>query len=328
MSIISGLVSVVIPYFNSAKQIRKCVESVLAQTYSKLEIIVVDDGSDDDVFSSLADIDDFRLKKPFRIQHSGVSAARNVGIIQAAGEYIIFIDADDWIEPNHVEVLLKGLDIADLAMIEMIIDYPDKSEISPQTHDLFMSHKILDLKDYNLLFESYLLSSPCNKIYRTKYLKEIDFLYFEKGISYAEDLLFNLEYLQRIKSVALMPFITYHYVKNPTSATKRYHRNTTYTIRCIISSARHLFVKVSVETERIFMELMLWGLYNIHHPNTDMTSREQIAAIKYLLSIPEIRVARSHALQRTKISNKYKILLAIDSPWLIHKVVKFMLKRK
>lgn len=85
------LISVVIPCFNNAAFIRKCVESVLAQDYKNLEIIVVDDGSDDDPAKALADVSDSRLKPVIRISHQGVSASRNIGIEYADGEYILLL---------------------------------------------------------------------------------------------------------------------------------------------------------------------------------------------------------------------------------------------
>lgn len=326
MSVVNVLVSVIIPCYNNAKLIRKCVKSVLAQTYHQFEILIIDDGSEDNISAELVDIEDSRLKKIIRIQHSGVSAARNVGIIAANGEYIIFVDGDDWIEPNHIEILLTGLEKAEMAMIEMITDYQDKSVINSQTNSLFVNNRTLGFEKYNLLFESYLLSSPCNKIYRTEFIKGKSCLYFERGVSYAEDLLFNLEYFRQIHSVALMPFATYHYVKQPISGTTRYHSNTNYTIRCIVKAARQLFNSFTIQTDRMLLELMLWGLHNIHHPNTDLSSREQIAAVKDLLSIPELRSAKARALEYTAISFRYRFLLLIGSSWLIHKAIDYISK--
>lgn len=100
------LISVIVPVYNGEKFIHKCVDSILAQTYSNLEIILVDDGSSD----TSAQICDEYTQKDARIkvihqQNAGVSAARNTGIKNAQGEYISFIDQDDWVAPTFIETL-------------------------------------------------------------------------------------------------------------------------------------------------------------------------------------------------------------------------------
>ena len=102
------LISVIIPVYNGAKYLHKCVDSVLAQTYTNLEIILIDDGSTDTTIQ----ICDNYAKKERRIRaihqpNRGLSAARNAGIIQAHGDYIAFADADDWVAPTFIETLWK-----------------------------------------------------------------------------------------------------------------------------------------------------------------------------------------------------------------------------
>lgn len=107
---ICPLISVIIPVYKVEKYIVKCVESILAQTYRNLEIILVDDGSPDncpgicDEFAAL----DTRVRVIHK-DNSGVSDARNIGLNVAKGEYIGFIDSDDWIAPNMYETLLASI---------------------------------------------------------------------------------------------------------------------------------------------------------------------------------------------------------------------------
>ena len=102
------LISVVVPVYNVEKYIDKCINSIINQTYKNLEIILVDDGSPD----NCGKICDEYAKKDNRIkvthkENGGVSSARNIGIKNATGDWLTFVDADDWIENNFVEQLLK-----------------------------------------------------------------------------------------------------------------------------------------------------------------------------------------------------------------------------
>lgn len=314
------MISVIIPCFNNAALIGKCVESVLAQTFTDFEIIVVDDGSDDDVFAALAHISDPRLRRPIKISHAGVSAARNIGIFEARGEYCVFIDGDDWVEPNHLQVLYDGLALADMALIEMIIDYSDgRSEINPFSHSIFEKKGVINRSEFNSLFATYLLSSPCNKIYKTDLLKGSNYLFFDTGISYAEDLLFNLEYCLHINSIAVIPSVTYHYVKHKSSGTGRYHRNTGYTLERLTKAVGDLTPQFSDNDKRILADFLLWGIHNIHHRDSDLTDLQKIAAVGQILAIPALRDSMKTGLSKTGISKKYRLILATKSPWLIHK---------
>lgn len=105
------LISVIVPVYNVDKYLSKCIESIIYQSYEHLEIIIIDDGSND---TSASICDDFALQdqriKVFHCLNHGVSAARNRGIKEARGEYISFIDSDDFIERDFYESLLHAID--------------------------------------------------------------------------------------------------------------------------------------------------------------------------------------------------------------------------
>lgn len=311
------MVSVVIPYYNNAPYVRKCVESVLNQTYENFEIIIVDDGSKDDLLTAIEGLNDQRLHAPIKLSHGGVSSARNAGIIRARGECIIFIDGDDWVEPNHIEILVTGLSQADMSMIEMVNEFKDHQTVNEKAHPLYSLEDIIRVDDFDKLFYTYLLSSPCNKIYRTNLLKGEKFTYFESSISYAEDLLFNLKYFKNINSVKLNPQQTYHYVKHEGSGTTRYHQNTVFIVQSIINAAGSLISNFSAQGDRMLMDLMLWGFKNINHPDSCLTSKEKVAAINMLLSLPALRKARKKGLPLTGISQMYRMLIYLDSGFLL-----------
>ncbi|AEH50340.1 glycosyltransferase family 2 protein [Pseudothermotoga thermarum] len=113
------LVSIVVPVFNTEKYLKKCVDSLLNQTYKNIEVLLVNDGSTD---NSGKICDEYALIDPrvrvFHIQNSGAGVARNVGIKNAKGEYITFVDSDDWVSEKYIETLL-GLILKEDADISM-----------------------------------------------------------------------------------------------------------------------------------------------------------------------------------------------------------------
>ena len=131
-----GKVSVIVPVYNVEKYVAKCIESILGQTYSDIEILIVDDGSTDGSYAicrRYADID-FRIKL-FTQDNEGLSASRNKMLKEATGEYILFVDADDWILPYLVERLLELIDEydADIASCSYVKTKTD-SAILPHCH--------------------------------------------------------------------------------------------------------------------------------------------------------------------------------------------------
>lgn len=116
-----GLISVIIPVYNSEKYLLQCIESVLAQTYSNYEILLIDDGSKDSS-PQLCDVYAIKYKcvRVFHKQNGGASSARNTGIKEANGKYIFFLDSDDWIEPNTLETMIitAAKENADLVFCE------------------------------------------------------------------------------------------------------------------------------------------------------------------------------------------------------------------
>lgn len=120
---ITPVVSVVIPVYNKSPYIIDCLNSVVGQTYQNLEVLVIDDGSTDDSWEKLrryvGERDENTAKSCvhlFQIPHSGPSAARNKGLEEATGEYVTFVDADDYCEPGYIEHLVAGIGDADLCI--------------------------------------------------------------------------------------------------------------------------------------------------------------------------------------------------------------------
>ena len=112
-----ALVSIIIPTYNTKLYIDRCLQSIINQSYKNIEIIVIDDGSADQTADYI--ISQYSTIAVYKQANKGVSSARNYGIDVAKGEYILFVDSDDWIDMNVVELLLEGIQKGkcDMAMI-------------------------------------------------------------------------------------------------------------------------------------------------------------------------------------------------------------------
>jgi glycosyltransferase involved in cell wall biosynthesis len=159
MGVERPLVSVVIPCFNAERYLGETLESVLAQTYSAIEIIVVDDGSSDDT-QKVAQSYSVRL---IRQKNRGVSAARNHGIRQSQGKYILFLDHDDRLLPNAVEIGVGLLE----QNPDCVMAVGEHRYIGPHGEPLGRSSKCSDGRDpYLMLLEHNFVETPCSALHR------------------------------------------------------------------------------------------------------------------------------------------------------------------
>lgn len=210
--------SIVVPAYNTAGAIGRCIDSIIAQSYGDWELIVVDDGSTD---ATAAIIDTYAATdgriRALHIANGGVSAARNVGIEHARGEYIMFVDSDDWIEPDYLrQVEMHRNDDADIYMMGITLDYTGNDETiyyseikGAPRHIHFTADGLYDNIGY--MIKTMNMESACLKSYRRKFLQEHG-IRFRAGMIIFEDFYFVINCLKQKPSVTLIPFIGYHYV--------------------------------------------------------------------------------------------------------------------
>jgi len=211
------LISVVVPVYNVEKYLNKCVESIVKQTYGNLEIIVVDDGSPDNcprICDEWAARDN-RIKV-IHLENAGVANARNTALRQAHGDYIAFVDGDDYIEPDMYAVLLDtALKYnSDITFCSYQINDEDRgaaacSEISKADA---MKQLVTGAYKYGVLW---------NKLYRCEIIKEIEMA----DLVYSEDLVYNYYAFKNADGIAENQLKLYHYYQNESSAVhKQFNR--------------------------------------------------------------------------------------------------------
>ncbi|WP_029511401.1 glycosyltransferase family 2 protein [Croceivirga radicis] len=219
------LISVVVPIYNSEKYLDRCLKSISNQTYRNIEIILINDGSVDNSLNICKGYEakDTRIKV-FDIVNQGVSNARNLGVNQATGEYIQFIDSDDFLEPNYIQTLFNTIQDDPNELVACSITSKDLNEvlIDKWTVGNAMLNLLAPNKELFLeLIKKFLLFGPVNKLYRRNIILD-NHIVFDKTISYGEDLLFNFEYFHHISKIYLTDNTSYFYVHdNPNSLSKR-----------------------------------------------------------------------------------------------------------
>lgn len=205
------LISIIVPCYKVEKYLHKCIDSIICQTYSNLEIILVDDGSPD----NSGKICDEYAKRDNRIKvihkkNGGLSDARNTAIDIATGEYILFIDSDDYVSFNHVEHLYEVISKynSDIAIEDLTPFYegtePDTSYNEKKKDLVFNSNDALIKMFYQKDFDT----CACSKLYNKKLFESIR---YPKGWLY-EDLSTTYRLIQRCNKVAFSYFKDYYYL--------------------------------------------------------------------------------------------------------------------
>ncbi|OYP60803.1 glycosyltransferase family 2 protein, partial [Prevotella sp. P3-122] len=204
------MISIIVPVYNAQKYIKRCVESIVNQSYQKWELILIDDGSKDE--SSLICDELKQTDSRIHVVHTvnqGASAARNRGLDEAAGDYITFVDADDWVEPNHLEVLVNQIDSdVDLCINSFIADLYYGSR--PYQYKEVKTQD--NIESINAFFTILLQHSQFlwNKLFKSNIIKD-NHIRFNTSISLGEDNIFILEYLNYIRGLSASSVCTYHY---------------------------------------------------------------------------------------------------------------------
>lgn len=221
-------VSIIVPVYKAEAYLHRCVDSILDQTFTDFELLLIDDGSPD----RSGEICDEYAQKDSRIrvihkENGGVSSARQRGLDEAVGEYTIHADPDDWVEPNMLEELYKKAkqDDADIVICDYFNNIGTKQTICRQCPSSLEPKQVL-----MELFQQ-LHGSCCNKLARRVCYKQYG-IEFPRGINYCEDLFTWVQFLSHKEvKVAYLNKAFYHYFDNPESITRRYQRSQ-YETRC------------------------------------------------------------------------------------------------
>jgi glycosyltransferase involved in cell wall biosynthesis len=219
---ISKELSIIIPVYNVEKYLDQCLQSVLAQVKSSYEVIIVDDGSTDNSNSIIEKYRSNPAIKVIRQNNAGLGAARNAGLKVACGEYLLFIDSDDWVEHESFSFLLdvaKKMDIDVIAFNHtLFFEDTNQTEKKGNLQNLTVNGSIEIIKE--ILLKKRVSNSACDKLYRRKLFSENN-ISFPVGV-YFEDVITNIKIANYATSYFCSNKFLYYYRKRSSSITNTY----------------------------------------------------------------------------------------------------------
>ena len=231
------MISIIIPVYNTEKYIERCIQSVYNQTFTNYELILINDGSTD---NSGEIVEKLALKGEAVVKHiknSGVSAARNLGIELATGNYIVFIDADDYIESDYLEKLLNAAEYFDAEIVvcgrTTVFETNNKERCESVENGIFIGkdkeHLIQEMLGYS--YDDMKRWLKCSnfsrgtvvwaRLYKTELLKKNN-IKFELDVKIGEDMLFNTKAYVYANKVVQLEYCGYYYFQHEESALHRY----------------------------------------------------------------------------------------------------------
>ena len=209
-------VSIIVPVYNGEKVLPHCIESIINQDYKDIEIILVDDGSKDDSFKVISEY----AKKDDRIvpvhkENGGVSSTRNLALDMATGDYIQFIDVDDWLPFDSTKLMVRAIEEEKSDLV--VGDFYRVVDGKSSKKGSIRKGGVMTLGEYAdrmlLTPADFYFGVLWNKLYKKKIIDEFD-IRMDVNISMSEDAIFNLQYLQHTSLISILKSPVYYYVKS------------------------------------------------------------------------------------------------------------------
>lgn len=284
------LITIIVPGFNIENYVRPCIDSIVNQSYKNLEIILVNDGSTDrtgEIFDDYAKKDK-RIKVLHKV-NGGVSSARNAALCHAIGEYVLFVDGDDWLEKNAIKMLVDVVTLhdSDVVLFEYSVDYTDGQNVVYLHPELQGSMTIQQAIENTI--------TPVNrfvwsKLYKRSILRDV---LFDEAIHLGEDTLFACEAMNNGKSAYFIAKPLYHYVQSNNSATRKKY-----------------FDKRMLTGKDAYYKLMrMCGEYHPQIENTAICNYVEILMIVVMDMYKEPKLNKVWIKQYTKEVRKYMLKL-------------------
>lgn len=296
----SPAISVIVPVYNVEKHLKKCIDSILSQSFTNFELILVDDGSVDQsgIVCEKYGVLDKRIKVIHQ-RNSGVSAARNAGIKISEGEYILFIDGDDYIDSDYIEILYKNR--TDFTVCGLRKCNIQGNTLSLVSYKPYFTDKNID---YELLFSCGEIYSPYCKMFNAKIVKS-NRVFFPVGIQWGEDGLFVVDYLEHVKSINYLEYIGYNYIR--------------YSSEKTLSTTIRLDIMEQIQYSREYCIRKLRVLSPIHYPKIrdiiiDNIIRNCSEFVKRALSIKINFIDKSHIIKHF-LKNEYVKMSINEKPF-------------
>lgn len=259
--------SVIIPVYNCEKYLKRCIKSVINQTYKDFELILINDGSTDGsrVICKWAEEKDHRVIF-IEQENKGPSAARNRGIEKATGDFVIFIDADDYIEKscfrelqdflqnNDVDILFKGFKFENQRTGEIL----DEVALSKGVYDKSEFHSII-----KKLIDNDLFGYTWCKVIKTKIFVEFN-LRFNINYSLHEDLLLICQACEKVESIGVLDTTSYHYTKDEHTLCTKFRNNMIENMEYVNEQVFSFYKRINIDNiDKMIVQRAVFSIYLI-----------------------------------------------------------------
>lgn len=307
--------SIIIPAYNAEQTLKRCLESIEKQTYIKFEVIIIDDGSEDETYALIKSLAANNPRIKYRhIENSGPGKARNVGIPLAKGQYVIFIDVDDYLKPNFLEnynLLLENNDF-DLVISSYVTKVYDNEELVSEQATVYPSKRMTShesfLQELYPLMNSQMMYVVWNKVYKRDLIQN-NKIFFPDYRS-CEDRIFNLRYFEHVKSAIVTDLINFNYsFDGKNSLTNRYFDNKFDTF----IHWNRLLLSLTNENKDGYASLFLKGVMSclmaLHSETCPLTFREKKDYIENVVNHLDVIEASRISSNETTIKKIIALLL-------------------
>lgn len=286
------MISVIVPVYNAEKYLRRCLESIVQQTYKDFEAIIINDGSVDNsekICNEFANLN--QNIQVITIANGGVSNARNIGLDVAKGDYISFVDADDYLDADYLENYIKTAIAtnADVVIGGVQEEKSGKALFRKNKNVIFEKKRIKQLvcslldnksdKD-NSYYPQVLGFSVC-KLYKKGV---IDSIRFNKNIPVREDAVFNVQVFLAANKIVFRDFIGYHYIINSTSVTGHFRNNFTTEVKNFLKVCKELWLENGLPFDSYYIGCLYmyvrWIKLFAVHKNSGFTEHQKRSIIK------------------------------------------------
>lgn len=289
----NDLVSIIVPVYNAEKNLSRCLNSILQQSYQRLEIILINDGSADQsgkICSEYAKSDDRIVV--LHQANAGPSIARNNGINMATGKYLQFVDADDYLEHDMTEKMIAAIKNSQLVICGYKSQFTkdDFYEIDMSPSLIGKYNKADFLNHFSELYQDGMIPSIWNKLYNRQVVV-VNRIRFNENINMGEDLLFNLTYFKKCHSIFLIPGTLYHYeISDDTSLSRAFNLRFIERQEMLHQETKHFLVEQNSDSSSnmdllssIYAVSIINGLNNLFHYDSQLTASERKRHIREII---------------------------------------------
>lgn len=307
----NSLITIIIPVYNVPKKyLDICIDSVINQTYKNIEILIIDDGSRKEIAETIDKYTSLNDNiKIFHKENEGVSKARNKGIELSKGEWILFVDADDYIEKDAVEKLINNSE--DVEVVISRTQMNTQKEVQGYNKEILINNdnreelikSILQIK--NSKFN--LVDGVWSKLYKKKFIIDNN-IKFDEELSFGEDFIFNLKVYLKANKIMYIPNVLYYWRRdNENSVTQKYNKDLFEKQIKVVEYINQDFNEEIVEKYKqeyynyltqIMQEIVRMQIY---HEEANLSQKEKIKQLKILanyeyfkICIKQIQIKKLH----------------------------------